>query len=161
MEDLQPLGKSKLAIELAKKINGEIICADSMQIYKDMNIGTAKVTTEEMQGIKHYMLDIISPDERYSVSDYKVQAEKCIEEILNKGKVPIIVGGTGLYINSLIYGIEFQNEKYDEEYRKALEDMAQKEGLEVLYEKAKLIDPTAMKKNIKYATQVAKMIKKE
>lgn len=146
MEDLQPLGKSKLAIELAKKINGEIICADSMQIYKDMNIGTAKVTTEEMQGIKHYMLDIISPDERYSVSDYKVQAEKCIEEILNKGKVPIIVGGTGLYINSLIYGIEFQNEKYDEEYRKALEDMAQKEGLEVLYEKAKLIDPTAMKK---------------
>ena len=146
MEDLQPLGKSKLAIELAKKINGEIICADSMQIYKDMNIGTAKVTTEEMQGIKHYMLDIISPDERYSVSDYKVQAEKCIEEILNKGKVPIIVGGTGLYINSLIYGIEFQNEKYDEEYRKALEDMAQKEGLEVLYEKAKLIDPTAMEK---------------
>ena len=81
MEDLQPLGKSKLAIELAKKINGEIICADSMQIYKDMDIGTAKVTTEEMQGIKHYMLDIISPDERYSVSDYKVQAEKCIEEI--------------------------------------------------------------------------------
>lgn len=146
MEDLQPLGKSKLSIELAKKINGEIICADSMQIYKDMNIGTAKVTTEEMQGIKHYMLDIISPDERYSVSDYKVQAEKCIEEILNKGKVPIIVGGTGLYINSLIYGIEFQNEKYDEEYRKALEDMAQKEGLEVLYEKAKLIDPTAMEK---------------
>lgn len=146
MEDLQPLGKSKLAIELAKKINGEIICADSMQIYKDMDIGTAKVTTEEMQGIKHYMLDIISPDERYSVSDYKVQAEKCIEEILNKGKVPIIVGGTGLYINSLIYGIEFQNEKYDEEYRKALEDMAQKEGLEVLYEKAKLIDPTAMEK---------------
>ena len=110
MEDLQPLGKSKLAIELAEKINGEIICADSMQIYKDMDIGTAKVTTEEMQGIKHYMLDIISPDERYSVSDYKVQAEKCIEEILNKGKVPIIVGGTGLYINSLIYGIEFQNE---------------------------------------------------
>ena len=146
MEDLQPLGKSKLAIELAKKINGEIICADSMQIYKDMNIGTAKVTTEEMQGIKHYMLDIISPDERYSVSDYKVQAEKCIEEILNKGKVPIIVGGTGLYINSLIYGIEFQNEKYDEEYRKALEHMAQKEGLEVLYEKAKLIDPSAMEK---------------
>ena len=78
MEDLQPLGKSKLAIELAEKINGEIICADSMQIYKDMDIGTAKVTTEEMQGIKHYMLDIISPDERYSVSDYKVQAEKCI-----------------------------------------------------------------------------------
>lgn len=146
MEDLQPLGKSKLAIELAKKINGEIICADSMQIYKDMNIGTAKVTTEEMQGIKHYMLDIINPDERYSVSDYKVQAEKCIEKILNKGKVPIIVGGTGLYINSLIYGIEFQNEKYDEKYRKALEDMAQKEGLEVLYEKAKLIDPTAMEK---------------
>ena len=115
-------GKSKMAVELAKRINGEIISADSMQIYKDMNIGTAKVTTEEMQGIKHYMLDFVMPDERYSVSQYKKQAEKCIEEILNKGKTPIICGGTGLYIDTLIYGIEFLEEEIDEGYRKELMD---------------------------------------
>lgn len=146
MEDLQPLGKSKLAVELAKKINGEIISADSMQIYKDMNIGTAKITKEEMQGIKHYMLDIIEPNQRYNVSEYKNEAQKCIEEILKKGKTPIIVGGTGLYIDVLIYEIEFQKEQYDEEYRKMLENIAQKEGLEKLYEKAKQIDPKAMEK---------------
>lgn len=146
MEDLQPLGKSKLAVELAKKINGEIISADSMQIYKDMNIGTAKITKEEMQGIKHYMLDIIEPNQRYNVSEYKNEAQKCIEEILKKGKTPIIVGGTGLYIDVLIYEIEFQREQYDEEYRKMLENIAQKEGLEKLYEKAKQIDPKAMEK---------------
>ena len=102
-------GKSKLAVELAKKINGEIISADSMQIYKEMNIGTAKITKEEMQGIKHYLIDIVSPNERYSVSNFKNDAELAIEEILKKGKTPIIVGGTGLYIDSLIYGIEFQD----------------------------------------------------
>ena len=144
--DQQLLGKSKLGIELAKQINGEIISADSMQIYKDMNIGTAKVTLEEMQGIKHYMIDFVSPEERYSVSEYKVQAEKAIEEILNKGKTPIIVGGTGLYIDSLIYGIEFQKEEFDEEYRNELEKKANLEGLSALYEEAKKIDPTAMEK---------------
>ena len=90
-------GKTKLSIELAKKINGEIVSCDSMQIYKDMNIGTAKPTFEEMQGIKHYLIDFISPDKRYSVAEYKIDAEKAIEEILNKGKIPIVVGGTGLY----------------------------------------------------------------
>ena len=110
-------GKSKLAVELAKKINGEIISADSMQIYKEMNIGTAKITKEEMQGIKHYLIDIVSPNERYSVSNFKNDAELAIEEILKKGKTPIIVGGTGLYIDSLIYGIEFQDEEIDTEYR--------------------------------------------
>ena len=139
-------GKSNLAIELAKKINGEIISADSMQIYKDMDIGTAKVTNEEMQGIKHYMIDIIEPDKRYSVSDYKKQAEALIDKILEKGKVPIICGGTGLYINSLVYGIEFNNEEIDEEYRNKLDDIAQKKGLDVLYKKAAIIDPEAMKK---------------
>ena len=85
-------GKTKLAIELAKKINGEIISSDSMQIYKDMNIGTAKVTKQEMEGIKHYLIDIVSPDQRYSVSNFKKDSEKAIEEILAKGKVPIIAG---------------------------------------------------------------------
>jgi len=135
-----------LAIELAKRINGEIVSADSMQIYKDMNIGTAKVSKEEMQGIKHYMIDIISPDERYSVSSYKKQEEKCIDEILEKGKIPIVVGGTGLYINALIKGIEFKEEKIDEEYRNELNETAQKEGLEKLYEMAENIDPEAIEK---------------
>ena len=139
-------GKSNLAIELAKKINGEIISADSMQIYKDMDIGTAKVSEEEMQGIKHYMLDIICPDERYSVSSYKKNAEKHIEEILSKGKTPIICGGTGLYIDSLIYGIEFLEEKIDENYRNELNQIVEKEGLENLYNKAMEIDPEAMQK---------------
>ena len=139
-------GKSNLAIELAKKIGGEIISADSMQIYKDMNIGTAKVSKEEMQGIKHYMIDFVPPNKRYSVSAYKKEAEECICEILKKGKTPIICGGTGLYINSLIYGIEFLEEEIDETYRNTLNEIAEKEGLENLYNRAVQIDPEAMKK---------------
>ena len=139
-------GKSRLAIELAKKINGEIISADSMQIYKDMNIGTAKVDKSEMEGIKHYLIDFIRPDTRYSVSDFKEDAEKAIDEIIKKNKTPIVVGGTGLYIDSLIYGIEFQDEEVDLEYREYLNQKADKEGLERLYEEAKKIDPKAMEK---------------
>lgn len=138
-------GKTSLSVELAKKCNGEIISADSMQIYKDMNIGTAKVTQEEMQGIKHYMIDIVSPTERYSVAEFKVQAEKAIEEILKKGKTPIIAGGTGLYVNSLIYNIQYNDIKIDEKYRKYLEERVEKEGLQNLYEEAKKIDCEAMK----------------
>lgn len=139
-------GKTSLSIELAKKINGEIISADSMQIYKDMNIGTAKPTIEEMQGIKHYLLDFVSPDERYSVADYTKDAKKAIEEILKKGKTPIIVGGTGLYIDSLIYGIEYQEIQFDEKYRKELEIKADQNGLQELFEEAKKIDPKAVEK---------------
>ena len=117
-----------------------------MQIYKDMNIGTAKPDQQEMQGIKHYLLDFVEPNQRYSVADYKKDAENAIEDILQKGKVPIIVGGTGLYVDSLIYGIEYPNIEFDENYRKELERRVEKEGLEKLYEKAKKIDPQAMKK---------------
>ena len=131
-------GKTALSIELAKQINGEIVSCDSMQIYKDMNIGTAK-------GIKHYLIDFVSPDERYSVADYKQDAKKAIKEILKKGKVPIVVGGTGLYIDSLIYEIEYPNIEFDEKYRKKLENIAEEQGLKVLYEKAKEIDPEAIK----------------
>ena len=138
-------GKTALSIELAKKINGEIISADSMQIYKYMDIGSAKPTIEEMQGIKHYMLDFVEPDKRYSVAEYKLEAEKCIEEILSKNKVPIIVGGTGLYIDSLIYGIEFSDIKIDEEYRNSLEKLCEEKGLETLYNMAVNIDSKAMK----------------
>lgn len=139
-------GKTALSIELAKRINGEIISSDSMQIYKDMDIGTAKPTTEEMQGIKHYLQDFVEPNKRYSVADFKKDAEKAIEEILENGKVPIIVGGTGLYVDSLIYGIEYQDIKFDEQYRKELENRVVREGLESLYNEAKKIDLQAMEK---------------
>lgn len=140
-------GKTALSIELAKKINGEIISCDSMQIYKDLNIGSAKPTIEEMQGIKHYLIDEVEPTQRFSVAEYKKRAEKAIEEIIKKGKTPIVVGGTGLYANSLIYGIEYNEIKYDEKYRNELMKFAQtEEGLESLFEKAKKIDPKAMEK---------------
>ena len=139
-------GKTKLYIELEKKINREIVSCDSMQIYKDMNIGTAKPTFEEMQGIKHYLIDFISPDKRYSVAEYKIDAEKAIEEILNKGKIPIVVGGTGLYIDTIIYGIEYPKIEFDDKYRKELEEREKKEGLIKLYEEAKQIDEEAIKK---------------
>ena len=139
-------GKTALSIELAKKINGEIISSDSMQIYKYMNIGTAKPSKKEMQGIQHYLLDFVEPNKRYSVADFKRDAEKAIEEILQKGKIPIIVGGTGLYVDSLIYGIEYQDIQFDEQYRKKLENRVEQEGLEKLYNEAKEIDPQAMEK---------------
>ena len=139
-------GKTALSIELAKKINGEIVSADSMQIYKDMDIGTAKPTKEEMGEIQHYLLDFVSPEERYSVAQYKQDAKKAIKEIISKGKTPIIVGGTGLYVDSLIYEIEYNDIKLDEEYRKSLEKIVEEQGLEELYKKAVEIDPEAMKK---------------
>ena len=139
-------GKTGLSIELAKKINGEIVSCDSMQIYKDMSIGTAKPTEEEMQGIKHYLVDCVSPDVRYSVADYKKDAIKAIKEIISKGKVPIVVGGTGLYVESLIYGIEYKEIEVDLEYRNELEKQEKESGLEKLYEMAKQIDNKAMEK---------------
>ena len=139
-------GKTKLSIELAKTINGEIVSCDSMQIYKEMNIGTAKPNKEEMQGIKHYLIDFVSPDERYSVADYKKDAKNAIKEILEKGKIPIIVGGTGLYVDSLIYEIEYPNIEFDEKYRQKLEKEVEQNGLESLYEKAKMIDEKAIEK---------------
>lgn len=139
-------GKTALSIELAKKINGEIISSDSMQIYKYMDIGTAKPSKEEMQGIKHYLLDFVEPNQRYSVAEFKKAAEAAIEEILAKGKTPIVVGGTGLYVDSLIYGIEYQDIELDEKYRQELEERATKEGLEKLYKEAEKIDPQAMEK---------------
>lgn len=140
-------GKTALSIELAKRLDGEIISSDSMQIYKDMDIGTAKVTKEEAQGIKHYLVDFVSPDQRYTVSDFKKDAEAAIKEILEKGKVPIVVGGTGLYVNSLIYGIEYQDMKIDEEYRNELMNRAEDPvELEKMWNEANAIDPDAMQK---------------
>ena len=139
-------GKTSLSISLAKKINGEIVSCDSMQIYKEMDIGSAKPTVEEMQEIKHYLVDFVSPEKRYSVSEYKEDASKAIEEIINKGKTPIIVGGTGLYLNSLIYNIQYNEMEVDLNYRRELEKEAEEYCLEVLYNRAKEIDPEAMEK---------------
>ena len=139
-------GKTSLSIELAKQINGEIVSCDSMQIYKDMTIGTAKPTKEEMDGIKHYLLDFVSPDQRYSVAEYKKDAENAIEKIISEGKVPIVVGGTGLYLEALIYNIEYQNIEEDMEYRNKLYEIEREQGLSKLYEMASKIDSKAMEK---------------
>lgn len=137
-------GKTGLSIELAKKINGEIVSCDSMQIYKDMDIGTAKPTKQEMQGIKHYLIDFVLPTKRYSVADFKKDATQSIENILKDGKVPIVVGGTGLYVDTLTKNITYPEIEIDLEYRKQLEKIADEQGLEKLYEQAKTIDEQAM-----------------
>ena len=126
-------GKTALSIELAKKIDGEIISSDSMQIYTDMNIGTAKPTIEEMQGIKHYMLDFVKPDERYSVADFKNMCYDKISEISKRNKNVIIVGGTGLYFNSVIYDMNFDNQKNTDDYRDELQKILNEKGKEYLY----------------------------
>lgn len=136
-------GKTGLSIELAKKINGEIVSCDSMQIYKDMTIGTAKPTAEEMQGIKHYLIDCIFPDKRYSVADYKRDAIKAIQEILEKGKVPIVVGGTGLYLEALVRGIDYSEIEIDLKYREELNKLEKEKGLNELYKIATGIDENA------------------
>ena len=119
-------GKTGLSIELAKKIEGEVVSCDSMQIYKDMTIGTAKPTNEEMQGIKHYLIDCVFPDKSYSVADYKKDAIKAIREIEEKGKVPIVVGGTGLYLESLVRGIDYSQIEVDKEYREKLNKISRR-----------------------------------
>ena len=139
-------GKTALSIQLAKKINGEIVSADSMQIYEDMDIGTAKPTVEEMEGIKHYLIGNISPTVRYSVANFKKDAINAIDEIIKKGKTPIIVGGTGLYVDSLVHGIDYDDTEVDLEYRNQLEEIAKNNGLDVLYSQAIKIDPLAMEK---------------
>ena len=138
-------GKTALSIELAKGINGEIVSADSMQIYDEMNIGTAKPDKEEMQGIKHYLIGNIKPTNRYSVSEFKKDAISAIKEIVSKEKMPIVVGGTGLYVNSLVYGIDYPEIQTNLEYRKELEKIVEEKGLQYLFEKAVEIDKEAMK----------------
>ena len=139
------VGKSELSIELAEKYNGEIISADSMQIYKKMDIGTAKVDYSN-SNIKHHMLDIVDFNENFSVSDFQKKAKSLIKDINNRGKLPIVVGGTGLYINSLCYNLTFQNQAKDVEYRKELEDTAADKGLDYLYKKLEKIDSASAKK---------------
>ena len=139
-------GKTKMSIELAKQINGEIISADSMQIYKYMDIGTAKPTLEERQGIRHYLIDEVTPADEFSVARFQGLALKYIEEIISKNKIPIVVGGTGLYINSLIYNIKFTEINTDWELRKKLQEVAREKGNEYLHSELRKIDPEAAEK---------------
>ncbi len=136
-------GKTSTSIKVAKRLNGEIISADSMQIYKEMNIGTAKPSMEERDGIKHYLMDVVSPNEVYNVTLYKKMAEEAIEEILQKGKVPIIVGGTGLYVSTLINGIEFSEVEEDVEYRNEMQRIADEKGVAYLHEELRKVDSIA------------------
>jgi len=156
-------GKTDLAIKLAHEINGEIISADSMQIYRGMDIGTAKPTMEERQGIPHYLIDIVDPDEEYSVAHFQRDAKNCIKEILNRGKVPIVAGGTGLYINSLVYNINFSETTADWEYRKQLEEIARDKGPEELHRFLQKVDPVSAEKihpnNIKRVIRALEVFK--
>lgn len=129
------VGKTKLSIELAKKINGEIINADSTQVYRGMDIGTAKVTEKEKEGILHYLFDIKDIDEDYTVYDYQKDCRKCIDTILNKGKVPILVGGTGLYIKAALYNYEFKDENTTYDFSNL--------SNEEVYNKLKELDPNS------------------
>ena len=136
-------GKTDISIKLAKAIGGEIISADSMQVYKRMDIGTAKIMPEEMQGVPHHLIDVLEPTEPFNVAVFKELAVKATEEIYSRGNVPIIVGGTGFYIQALLYDISFNNEESDG-YREELEKEAAEEGgTEALYEKLRELDPAS------------------
>lgn len=139
-------GKTRLSLELAKALNGEIISADSMQVYKYMDIGTAKPDAEEMSGIRHYMIDEITPSEEFSVARYRELALNYISHILGNSKQPIIVGGTGLYINSLIYNINFSESISDWDYREELKKEAQEKGNIYLYNRLLEVDPEGAKR---------------
>lgn len=136
-------GKTRLSVELAEEINGEIISADSMQVYRFMDIGTAKPDDEERQGIRHYLIDEVYPDEEFNVARFQELALKYITEIHNKGKIPIIAGGTGLYVNSLIYNINFSETISDWPLREELKKEADEKGNEYLHQKLREIDPEA------------------
>ncbi len=137
------VGKTELSIKLAGAIGGEIISADSMQVYKYMDIGTAKISTAEMGQIPHYLIDILEPEEEFNVVKFKEYAGKCMEEIYAKGKIPIIVGGTGFYIQAVLYGIDFKENGEDTAYRQQLEELYKKEGSEYLHAKLAQIDPSS------------------
>ncbi len=139
------VGKSELSIKLAKAINGEIISADSIQVYKELNIGSAKIMPGEMQGIKHYLIDVLDPTEDFNVFIFKKMAKEAINDIISRGKIPIIVGGTGFYIQSIIYDIDFDEED-NSKIRLELEELAKEKGNDYIHgELAKVDKASAMK----------------
>ena len=139
-------GKTSLAVSCAKAFNGEIISADSLLVYQGLNIGTAKPTEEEKQGIPHYMVDVVSPEQSFSVSDYEKTALPIVERLLAEGKTPIICGGTGFYINSLLYKSQFGNVGANEEIRAKYEKLAEEQGKEFVHAILQEKDPESAKK---------------
>lgn len=161
------VGKTDLSIKLAKELNGEIISTDSMQIYKYMDIGSAKITKEEMCAVPHHMIDVVDPSTPFSVADYKEMAQKCIDDIISRGKLPILTGGTGLYINALTCNMNFTEAENDLKYRSELEELAEKHGNEYIHNMLKDIDPISYKeihynnrKRVIRALEVYKLTKK-
>jgi len=137
------VGKTKASIGLAKALNGEIISADSMQVYKYMDIGSAKIRPEEMQGVKHYLIDELEPDEEFHVVKFQQMAKEAMEVIYAQGKIPIVVGGTGFYIQALLYDIDFTESNEDNSYRQELEQLADEKGAEYLHEMLRVVDPVS------------------
>ncbi len=140
------VGKTELSIELARALDAEIISADSMQVYRKMDIGTAKIRPEEMGGIVHHLIDCLDPAEEFHVAKFQKMAKEALDEIYARRKIPLIVGGTGFYIQSLLYDIDFTEEKGDLSYRKSLEEKADKEGNETLFQMLRGIDPVSAEK---------------
>ena len=139
------VGKTALSIHLAKAVGGEIISADSMQVYKEMDIGTAKIRQDEMQGIKHYLVDTFMPDEEFNVMKFKQYADQYIKEIYQKGKIPILVGGTGFYIQAVLKDVAFEQEEVSA-CRKELEKLYQEKGVHYLHEKLREVDEKSAEK---------------
>ena len=154
------VGKTALSIDLAKRINGEIVSADSIQVYKGMDIGSAKITKEEMMGVKHYLIDVLEPTRDFNVATFKEMAVLAMEEIYSKGKIPIITGGTGFYIQAVLYDIDFTKTQSDGSYRTSLEEFAKEHGALALHDKLKEVDEQAAKdihpNNVKRALEFYK-----
>lgn len=157
-------GKTDLSIALAKSINGAIISADSMQVYKGMDIGSAKIRPEEMQGIPHYLVDILEPDEEFHVVKFQTLAKKALEEIYANGQIPIVVGGTGFYIQALLYDIDFTSQNEDTELREYYAALAAEKGSRYLHDMLRQIDPASADKihenNIKRVIRALEFYKK-
>lgn len=153
------VGKTALSVELAEHYGGEIISADSMQIYRGMDIGTAKIKVNEMKGIPHHLLDVVDPDEEFSVSDFKEMTYSCLEDIYSRGKLPLVVGGTGLYVNSIVYKLDFADSGSDMEVRRKYMDLAEEFGNEYIYEKLKEVDPeTAERLNLNDTKRIVRAL---
>lgn len=151
------VGKTSLSISLAKAVNGEIISADSMQVYKGMDIGSAKICKEEMQGVTHYLVDILEPEEEFHIVKFQELAKAAMEEIYAKGKIPILVGGTGFYIQAVTRDIDFTQAEQETSYREELEQLAKEKGAEYLHEKLREVDPKSAE-NI-HANNVKRVIR--
>ena len=139
-------GKTDLAVQVAKLLDSEVISADSMYIYKGLNIGTAKPTLEEMNGVKHHLIDVVEPNETFTVSDYKTLAQPIIDDLHSRGKIPVICGGTGFYINSLLFDLSYGNSCSNLQAREKYKKLAQEFGNEYVYQRLKEVDPESAEK---------------